>query len=192
MHYMARASAARQIAGGGSGCTACRAIDHSHSSCTGTTVLRLECACAYAWARELDHTAETSVTAECQSPLLSANLTVGEHACACGGRPTRWTSSRPAREGFLAWTKLCRTGPGRGQYIYSGMTGPRGTRSISDRYLSMFSKQVGSWIDIDRYLALWPPFAAKIQPRFSQICESYCDLSPVRRFYYENFSFVMK
>jgi hypothetical protein len=100
MHYMARASAARQIAGGGSGCTACRAIDHSHSSCTGTTVLRLECACAYAWARELDHTAETSVTAECQSPLLSANLTVGEHACACGGRPTRWTSSRPAREGF--------------------------------------------------------------------------------------------
>ena len=45
---------------------------------------------------------------------------------------------------------------------------------------------------LDRYRSIFSAvatFAAQIQPRFSQIWESYGDLSPVRRFYYENFSF---
>ena len=45
---------------------------------------------------------------------------------------------------------------------------------------------------LDRYRSIFrsvATFAAQIQPRFSQIWESYGDLSPVRRFYYENFSF---
>ena len=45
---------------------------------------------------------------------------------------------------------------------------------------------------LDRYRSIFSAvatFAAQIQPRFSQIWESYGDLSPVRRFYCENFSF---